>query len=70
MSKDEIVNQKPNQLLEIVNEIFYFNKEILKKEREFRTKNINPNQMRSRLKISLARLKAGNNSEKFEKKIR
>ena len=70
MSKDEIVNQKPNQLLEIVNEIFDFNKEILKKEREFRTKNINPNQMRSRLKISLAHLKAGNNSEKFEKKIR
>ena len=40
MSKDEIVNQKPNQILEIVNEIFNFNKEIQKKkrEREFRLK--------------------------------
>ena len=68
MSKEEIKNEKPDDILGIVNEIFDFNKEIQKQGSGL--KILTPNQMLSRLPISLAHLKAGNNSEKLQNKIR
>ena len=65
MSKEKIKNEKPNQILETVNEILDFNKEI-QKQRGSALNILTPNQMLSRLPISLAQLKAGNNSEKFK----
>ena len=68
MSKEEIKNKKPDDILGIVNEIFDFNKEIQKQGSGL--KILTPNQMLSRLPISLAQLKAGNNSEKLKNEIR
>ena len=48
----------------MINEILDFNKEI-KKQQGSGLKILTPNQMLSRLPISLAQLKAGNNSEKL-----
>ena len=70
MSEEEIKNKKPNQILEIVNEIFYFNKDIQKQQEGLGLKILIPNQMLSRLPITLAHLKAGNNSEKIKNEIR
>ena len=70
MSEEEIKNKKPNQILEIVNEIFYFNKDIQKQQEGLGLKILIPNQMLSRLPITLAQLKAGNNSEKLKNEIR
>ena len=70
MSEEEIKNKKPNQILEIVNEIFYFNKDIQKQQEGLGLKILIPNQMLSRLPITLAHLKAGNNSEKLKNEIR
>ena len=70
MSEEEIKNKKPNQILEIVNEIFYFNKDIQKQEEGLGLKILIPNQMLSRLPITLAQLNAGNNSEKLKNEIR
>ena len=67
---EEIKNEKPNQILEIVNEIFDFNKGIEKQQKGSGLKILTPNQMLSRLPISLAQLNAGNNSEKLKNKIR
>ena len=69
MSEEEIENDKPNQMLETVNEIIDFNKEI-QKQRGSGLKTLTPNQMLSRLPISLAQLKTRNNSEKLKNKIR
>ena len=69
MSEEEIENEKPNQTLETVNEIIDFNKEI-QKQRGSGLKTLTPNQMLSRLPISLAQLKTRNNSEKLKNKIR
>ena len=69
MSKEEIKNEKPNDILGIINEILDFNKEI-KKQQGSGLKIVTPNQMLSRLPISLAQLKAGNNSEKLKNEIR
>ena len=62
MSEDETKNEKLNQILEIVNEILDFNKKI-QKQQVLGLKILTPNQMLSRLPISLAQLKAGSNSE-------
>ena len=70
MSKDKIENDKPNQILELVNEIFDFNKEIQKQKEDSGLKILTPNRMLSRLPITLAQLNAGNNSEKLKNKIR
>ena len=67
MSKEEIKNEKPDGISGIVNEIFDFNKEIQKQGSGL--KILTPNQMLSRLPISLAQLKAGNNSEKLKNEI-
>ena len=69
MSKEEIKNEKPNDILRIINEILDFNKEI-QKQQGSDLKILTPNQILSRLPISLAQLKAGNNSEKLKNEIR
>ena len=69
MSEEEIENEKPNQMLETVNEIIDFNKEI-QKQRGSGLKTLTPNQMLSKLPISLAQLKTRNNSEKLKNEIR
>ena len=61
MSKKEIEDEKPDKILEIVQEIIEFNKE---KQLWQGLKILTTNQMLSRLPITLAQLKAGNNSEK------
>ena len=70
MSEEEIKNEKPNQILEIINKIVDFDKEIQKEKEGSGLKILTPNQMLSRLPISLAQLKVGNNSEKLKNKIR
>ena len=69
MSEDEIKTEKPDKILEIVKEILAFNKRIQKQEGSG-LKILTPNQMLSRLPISLTQLKAGNNSEKLKNEIR
>ena len=53
----------------MINEILDFNKEI-KRQQGSGLKILTPNQMLSRLPISLAQLKAGNNSGKLKNEIR
>ena len=69
MSKEEIENEKPDKILEIVKEILNFNNKI-QKQLGLGLKILTPNQMLSRLPITLAQLKAGNNSEKLKNEIR
>ena len=68
MPKDN-VNQieKNNKIIHIVEHILYFNEENQKGQG---IKILAPSQMLSRLPISLAQLKAGNNSEKLKNDIR
>ena len=65
MSEDEKKNKQPNRILKIVKEILNFNEKIQKQPGQ-RLKLLTPDQMLSRLPITLAQLKAGNNSEKHE----
>ena len=67
MSKKEIENEKPDKILKIVKEILEFNKQ---KQLGHGLKILTPNQMFSRSPITLAQLKAGNNSEKLKNEIR
>ena len=61
MSKEEKEIEKPNKIVDIVEKILEFNE----KNQPGQGVNIlTPNQMLSRLPITLAQLKAGNNSEK------
>ena len=69
MSEDEIKTEKPDKILEIVKEILDFNKRIWKQQGSG-LKILTPDQMLSRLPITLAQLKAGNNSEKLKNEIR
>ena len=69
MSKEEMKNEKSDDILGIINKIFYFNKEI-QKQRVSGLKILTPKQMLSRLPISLVQLNAGNNSEKLKNEIR
>ena len=59
--------EKPNKIVEIVEESLKFKKQNQKGEG---LKIITPNQLLSRLPIPLAQLKAGNNSEKLKNDIR
>ena len=68
MFKEEIKSEKPNEISGIISEIIDFNKEIQKQGSGL--KILTPDQMLSRLPISLAQLKAGNNSEKLKNEIR
>ena len=67
MSKEEIGIEKPNKIVNIVEEIIEFNKKIQSGQG---LKILSPNQMLSRLPSNLAQLKAGNNSEKLKSEIR
>ena len=67
MSEDEKKIEKPDKILKIVEEILKFNKQ---KQSGQGLKILTPNQMLSRLPITLAQLKAGNNSEKLKNEIR
>ena len=60
-------NEKPNKIVKIVEEILKFNKQ---QQLGTGLKILTPNQMLSRLPITLAQLKAGNNSEKLKNEIR
>ena len=61
--------KKPDKVLKIVEKIVIFNREN-RKQQGLGLKILTPNQMLSRLPISLAQLKAGNNSEKLKNEIR
>ena len=67
MSEEERKNERPDKIVEIVEQILRFNKQ---NQEGYDLKILTPNQMLSRLPISLAQLKAGNNSEKLKNKIR
>ena len=67
MSKEEKKIKKPNEIVNIVEEILEFNR---KKQLGGGLKILTPDQMLSRLPITLAQLKAGNNYEKLKNEIR
>ena len=67
MSEQERKIEKPDKIVEIVKEILKFNEQ---KQEGQGIKILTPNQMLSRLPISLAQLKAGNNSKKLKNEIR
>ena len=67
MSKEEIEIEKPDKIVEIAEEILRFNNQ---KQKWQGLKILTPNEMLSRLPITLAQLKAGNNSEKLKNEIR
>ena len=66
MSENEIKIEKPYQIMDIVEKILEFNRQ---KQGEG-LKILTPSQMLNRLPITLAQLKAGNNSEKLKNEIR
>ena len=67
MSEQERKIEKPDKIVRIVKEILKFNKQ---KQEGQGIKILTPNQMLSRLPISLAQLQAGNNSDKLKNEIR
>ena len=67
MKKKIKKNEQPNKILKIVEEILEFNKQ---NQSGKGLKILTPNQMLSRLPITLAQLNAGNNSEKLKNEIR
>ena len=67
MSVEEKKIEKPDKIVKIVKKILNFNKQNQKGKG---LKILTQNQMLSRLPITLAQLKAGNNSEKFKNEIR
>ena len=69
MSEDEKKNEKPDKILKIDEQILNFNNKIHKRE-GLGLKILTPSQMLSRLPITLAQLKAGNNFEKLKNEIR
>ena len=70
MSKEEIEIEKADKILKIVEEILNFNYKMQKESGGKSLEILTPNQMLSRLPITLAKLKAGNNSEKLKNEIR
>ena len=66
MSEDEKEIEQPDKILKIVENILEFNRQ----QQGQGLKILTPNQMLSRLPITLAQLKAGNNSEKLKNEIR
>ena len=64
MPKEERETEKPNNIVKLIEEILSFNKQ---KQEGQAIKILTPNQMLSRLSISLAELEAENNSEKLKK---
>ena len=66
MSEEEKETENPNEIIDIAENILDFNRQ----QQGQGLKNLTPNQMLSGLPISLAQLKAGNNSEKLKSEIR
>ena len=69
MSEDEKGIEQADKILKTVEEILDFNKKIWKQQ-GLGLKTLTPNQMLTRSPISLAQLKAGNNSEKLKNEIK
>ena len=67
MGKEEKEFEKPNKIIDIVEKILEFND---RTQRIQGLKILTLDQMLSRLPITLAQLKAGNNSEKLKNEIR
>ena len=67
MSKTEIEIEDSESIVEIVEQILNFNKQ---NQQGQALKILTPNQMFSRLQITLAQLQAGNNSNKLKNEIR
>ena len=67
MSEDEKKIEQIDKILKVVKEILDFNKQ---NQIGKGLKILTPDQMLSRLPITLAQLKAGNNSEKLKNEIR
>ena len=67
MSEDETEIEKPCEVIDIVKEILDFNNQNQKEEE---LKILTPEQVLSRLPITLAQLKAGNDSQKLKNEIR
>ena len=66
MSEQEKETENPNEIVNLVENIIEFNRQ----QQGQRLKILTPSQMLSRLPISLAQLKAGNNTEKPKNEIR
>ena len=69
ISEGEKRTEQPDQMLEIVEKVLDF-KEQIRKQQGLELKILTQNQMLSRLPISLAQFKAGNNSDKLKNEIR
>ena len=67
ISEEEKETEKTNEIKDVVEEILEFNKQ---NQQGQGLKILTPDQMLSRLPITLAQLKAGNNSQKLKNKIR
>ena len=67
MSEEEKEIEKPSQIIDDVEKTLKFNKQ---DQQGQGLKILTPDQMLSRLPISLAQLKAGNNSQKLKSEIR
>ena len=65
MSKEEIEDEKPEEIVRVVEIILDFNK--IKQQKGQGIKILTPNQMLNRLPIALAQLQARNNSNKLKK---
>ena len=66
MSEQDKEIERPDKIVNLVEMILEFNRQ----QQGQGLKILTPNQMLSRLPISLAQLKAGNNSEKLKNEIR
>ena len=67
ISKKEKEIEKPNEIVDIIKKILEFNKQ---NQEGKGLKILTPNQILSRLPISLAQLQAGNSSQKLKNEIR
>ena len=67
MNEEEKEIEKSNEIIDIVEKILEFNKQ---NQQGQGLKILTPDQMLSRLPITLAQLKAGNNSQKLKNEIR
>ena len=66
ISENKIEIEKPNEIVDIVEKIIDFKKQ---NQEGQGLKILSPEQMLSRLAITLTQLKAGNNSEKLKNEI-